>query len=376
MGPRLSLQRLNRATLDRQGLIERRTGSVAEVVGRLAGLQAQHADWPYVALWSRRHGQQIDDLQSALTNRSVVKATLMRATLHLVAAGDFASLDVASSDGPLASWAPTARRAGVDLGELNQTLLDFCDRPRTVADIGARLQEAYPDWLSGAQVPSGVRNSGFRMASAAGGLVHVPPSGLWRSHGRPSYIAARLWLGDGARPRPEEALKAAVERYLGAYGPASEEDILKWIGQRRITRVRAAIEALGDRIVRHTGHDERVLVDLADQTVPDEQIQVPARFLSRWDSVLIGYDIRDRILPDTYREAVIKENGDFRPTFLVDGFVAGLWSVKTERGEAVLSLNPLARVPKVDRLALEEEGERLVRYVEPDAESHGVAWES
>jgi hypothetical protein len=97
------LQRLNRATLDRQGLIERWTGSVAEVIGRLAGLQAQHANWPYVALWSRRHDQEIHDLEAGLTNRTVVKATLMRATLHLVATGDFASLDVASSDGPLGS---------------------------------------------------------------------------------------------------------------------------------------------------------------------------------------------------------------------------------------------------------------------------------
>jgi len=207
-------------------------------------------------------------------------------------------------------------------------------------------------------------------------LVHVPPSGMWRSHDRPSYIDARRWLGDGARPRPEEALPVAVERYLGAYGPASEGDILKWVGQRRITKVRAAIDALADRIVRHTGHDDRVLVDLADHTVPDEQTLVPARFLSRWDSVLIAYDVRDRILPDTYKQAVIKKNGDFLPTFLVDGLVAGLWSVKTERGEAVLRLTPLARVANGDRLALEEEGEKLVRYVEPDARSHAVAWEA
>ena len=170
MGPRLSLQRLNRATLDRQGLIERWTGSVAEVIGRLAGLQAQHANWPHVALWSRRHDQEIHDLEAALTNRTVVKATLMRATLHLVATGDFASLDVASSDGPLGSWAPTARRAGVDLGELNQKLLDFCREPRTVAEIEAHLHDAYPGGPSGSHVPSGVRNTGFRMASAAGGL--------------------------------------------------------------------------------------------------------------------------------------------------------------------------------------------------------------
>lgn len=77
--------------------------------------------------------------------------------------------------------------------------------------------------------------------------------------------------------------------------------------------------------------------------MPDEETPVPVRFLSRWDSVLIAYDVGDRILPDIYQQAVIKKNGDFLPTFLVDALVAGLWSVKNERGEAVLRLTPLAR---------------------------------
>lgn len=371
---KLTLRQLNRATLERQGLVERYRGNVAEVVGRLAGLQAQHANSPYVALWSRRHDQTIDELEEALTDRSVVKATLMRATLHLVASADFPILDVASSAGPVGSWSPTAKRAGVDLVELNQALLEFCRQPRSVAEIEEHLGDAFPGKLSGPHVPSGVRNTGFRLASAAGNLVHVPPSGLWKSHGRPTYVAARVWLGRYARPDFDTALSTAVERYLAAHGPASEGDIVKWAAQRKVTAVRSAIAALGDRVVRYTGPDGRDLVDLADSSVPDGDLAVPSRFLSRWDSVLIAYDVRDRILPAEYKEAVIKKNGDFLPTFLVDGFVGGLWAVEARKGQAVLTMTPFARVPRAQRQELEEEAERLVRYVEAEADTFAVAW--
>ena len=62
-----------------------------------------------------------------------------------------------------------------------------------------------------------------------------------------------------------------------------------------------------------------------------------------------------------------KKNGDFLPTFLVDGFVAGLWSVATTKGVATLRLEPFGRSGPADRRALEAEGERLVRFIEADA---------
>ena len=377
MDRRISRRGLTRATLARQGLIERFRGPVADVVGRLAGLQAQHANAPYVALWARRHDQTIADLEAALDDRTVVKATLMRSTLHLVAAGDFSALDAAAAAGRMALWWPSARRTGVDLADLHAALLAYCARPRTVAEIEAHLASIAPT-LAGPALPAGVRNTAFRMASAAGGLVHVPPSGRWREHGKPSYLDARAWLGDaGTTSEPERALTTAIERYLTAYGPASLGDIGKWVGQPRITVLRNALASLGDRIVRSIGDDGRDLVDLAGlppHASPDAETTVPARFLSRWDSVLIAYDVRDRILPDAYRAAVIKKNGDFLPTFLVDGLVAGLWSVEVAAGEAVLTLTPFAAVPRTERRMLEEEGERLVRYVEAEASRHAVRW--
>ena len=116
---RLSTRRLNRATLERQGLLERRTGGVATAIGRLAGLQAQHANQPYIALWSRLEDLTIADLQGALEGRSIVRTTAMRMTIHIVASVDFAAYDGAVAAHRMAPWTSTVRKAGVDLAELN-----------------------------------------------------------------------------------------------------------------------------------------------------------------------------------------------------------------------------------------------------------------
>jgi hypothetical protein len=371
----LSLRRLNRATLERQGLLERRTGAPAAAIAALAGLQAQHANQPYIALWSRLRDLTIAALQDALERKQVVRATVMRSTLHLVAAEDYAAYDSAVAAQRMANWAASMGRIGLDHHELHAALLAFCDEPRTVAEMEAHLDRLAPGKVIARNVPGGVRNAAFRLASAGGGLVHVPPSGFYREHGKPRYVAATTWLGPGGRPRdPADALDTVVRRYLGAYGPASFADVAKWLGQPRVAPLRASIERLGEGLKTVTTADGRELYDLVDGTVPREDRAAPPRFLSRWDSVLISYEDRDRILPAAHRAAVIKKNGDFLPTFLVDGVVAGLWSVTLAKGVATLRLEPFGRIGAEDRRALETEAEALVRFVEPDARDHALTW--
>jgi hypothetical protein len=371
----LTLRQLNRATLQRQGLIERQRGTPAEGIGRLAGLQAQHANMPYIALWSRLEGFERGALQRSLEERDVIRATVMRGTLHLLAADDFAVINATVTRARIAVWASIARNAGFDLTALQRALVDFCAEPRTVAEMEAHLDGLIPDADLAKHVPAGVRHVAFRIASSGGGLVHVPPSGFWGEHGRPRYVAARAWLGRRWREvDPDDATAEVIERYLRAYGPASLADIGRWLGQPRVTVLRAAVQRLGDRLMERTADDGRALLDLAGSQAPDADRDVSPRFLSRWDSVLISYDARDRILPPAHRAAVIKKNGDLLPTFLVDGFVAGLWTAMTTKAGTTLRLQPFGAVPTADRRALETEGERLARFIDPDGASVDVAW--
>lgn len=368
---------LNRATLQRQFLLERADAPVADAIGRLAGLQAQHATWPYVALWTRRHTTNVTELEAALTDRSVVKSTTMRTTLHLIDTADARLFDVMSARARLGTWRPSAARAGVDLLDLNAEVRAFCQESRTVAEIEARLSELHPTINPYDHIPPGPRNAWFRLATAGGGLVHVPPSGFWAEHGKPSYVDIDVWLdGPATSPAPDDALQASVERFLSAYGPATLADLMQWSGQRRIGVMRAAVKALGDRIVELAGPDDETYLDLAGLDLPPADAPAPPRFLARWDSLLIAYASkgRARLVDPVRAPAIYKKNGDVLPTFLIDGMVAGLWSVETLKGRAVLRIDPFAAIPPKERAALSDEAERLVHYAAPDADAHEVTW--
>src|SRR5687768_1550774 len=86
--PVLSPRALNRALLARQLLLERSDLSAVDTVHHLVGLQAQAPLAPYVGLWSRLRGFTPADLAAPLEGRAVVRATLMRGTVHLTTADD------------------------------------------------------------------------------------------------------------------------------------------------------------------------------------------------------------------------------------------------------------------------------------------------
>src|SRR5437868_13656143 len=88
-GDAISLRRLNRSTLRRQLLLDRADMPAPDAVARLVGLQAQAARPPYVGLWTRLRRFDRDAFHSAIAERDIVKATFVRATLHVLTADDY-----------------------------------------------------------------------------------------------------------------------------------------------------------------------------------------------------------------------------------------------------------------------------------------------
>lgn len=368
---------LTRTTLARQGLLARSDGPVPEVVGRVGGLQAQHAEMPYVALWSRRAGQTVDELEAALTGRALVKATVMRSTLHLVPADDWPVLDAVSAEQRLAAWRASARRAGVDLLALNASVRAFSTEPRTLDEIESFAAEQYPGVDAAAAIPGGVSRPWWRLASAGGGLVHVPPSGLWGSHAAPRYVDGQVWLADRLplpRPAvaPDEARGRVVGRYLAAFGPASPADVARGVGIRGAGALRRALEALDLRT--YEAPDGRELVDLAGAEVVPGDAAAPVRFLPRWDQLLVAFAVRDRLLDDAAAQAVYRRNADVLPTVLAGGRVAGTWATERDGDAATLRVTALGDLADEVRAEAEAEADALLAYLEPDAATRAVAW--
>jgi hypothetical protein len=239
----LTLRELNRATLDRQMLLERQAIPALDAVERLAGLQAQVPSPPYVGLWTRLKDFRREELTRLMEERQVVRATLMRATLHLMTAEDYLLL------------------------------------------------------------------------------------------------------------RP--ALQPALTRSMNSI--AGKEEIKPEL-----------------RIIRDENDNE--LLDLPDAPLPSGDTPAPPRFVPDYDNLVLSYADRRRVISDEHRKKVFLSAARVRATFLIDGFVQGTWKVEKTRRTATLMIEPFEALSRGDRDALQDEGERLVRFIGEDAEAFEVGF--
>ena len=341
------MRELNRALLARQLLLERRKLGVQQAVERLCALQAQWPQSPYLALWTRLTVFRKEHLTRALEERKVIKSTLFRITLHMTSARDYPYF--------VAAWLRAARDSTPRVTA--EKLDELSQRVRAAAMEGPVTHEQVEALAS-------TEMGGFRWRTRTlTPLVHLPPSGTWSHYGRAQLRAMEAVLGVDV-PTRDEGAERLVRSYFAAFGPATQQDLLRFAGVRA-GDLRAGL----DRVELRTFRDERgrALLDLPRAPLPDGNAPAPVRFLPKWDSALLAYapPERTRILPEKFRSIVIRKNGDVLPTVLVDGFVAAAWGV-TRRG--ALEITPLRRLSKPERLEIDEEGARLVEFVvQPDA---------
>ncbi|MBA2718091.1 MAG: winged helix DNA-binding domain-containing protein [Chloroflexi bacterium] len=311
----LTVRQLNRATLDRQLLLRREPVDVVEGVRRVVAIQAQEAASPYVALWNRIAGFDPADLDTAFADRTVVKASLIRLTLHAVHAEDYPAFHTAMASSLRASRLfdrrfTTSGLSAADVDAVLPDVLEFAAQPRSKAEIesllAARLGEQYPRawWALKTFAP----------------WHHAPTGGPWSFGLKPSFVAA----GTSPSPEPDEAVQHLLMRYLEGFGPATAADFAQATILRRPV-VMNALRSLADKVQVLDGLGGATLFDVPGSLIPAEDSPAPPRLLPMWDSILLAYADRSRVIPPAYRRLVIHQNGDVLPTLLVDGYVAGVW---------------------------------------------------
>jgi Winged helix DNA-binding domain len=371
---RMSVAALNRALLARQGLLERLDAPLVEAVEAVGALQAQYWPAPPVALWSRVAGFAAEPFYAALERGELVTGTLLRVTLHLVSAREHPAYAAVAAQAAGHHWRRTDAEPGAEVAALLKQLLAYAAKtPRSGEEIAAFVEEwlaAHPDALDPTEVEH-QRRYKWRPFQRWSALVRAPADGAWGTKAPSALVAAPRPRG---APKGDRALDEVVRRHLRAFGPAGPEDVAGWIGWRT-PPVRAAFERLAADLAHFEDEDGRALYDLPDAPRPDPETPAPPRLLAAFDSVLLAYGAkrRARILPDAHRDAVYeRRNLQIRPSYLVDGLVAGTWSVEVKRREATLTLRPLERLARATRTALVDEAERLARDLQPQAKAHNV----
>jgi hypothetical protein len=352
----LSQRALNRALLERQHLLRRRKASAADEIEHLVAMQAQVPNAPYVGLWTRIEGFQPHELADMITMRRGVRLGLLRNTVHLVTARD--CLELRPLFQPLLERALRASPFGRNLVgmDMKPLILEATalmkEKPRTLAELGTLLQRRWPK-REATSLAYAIRH--------LAALVQVPPRGVWGKSAQPTSTTAELWLGRPLARKP--SIDNLIVRYLAAFGPATVADISAWSG---LTALREVVQRLRPKLRTFQDERGRELFDVLDGPLPDPDTPAPPRFLPEYDNLLIGHHDRTRVIDHSYRYVI------FIGTLLVDGYVQGTWAIKRGRDAATLTIEPLRRLTKTDRLAVAEEGERLLNFAAGDASKRDV----
>ncbi|MFP1625014.1 winged helix DNA-binding domain-containing protein [Streptomyces sp. 5K101] len=353
--PTLGTRALNRATLDRQMLLRRapRPATTPEdAVRHLVGLQAQNVKPPYYALAARLDGFDPRELSAAMADRRVARMVTMRSTIHTHTADDCLTLRPlvqAARDRELGQFRKGL--AGVDLARLAAVARDLVEEePRTMKQLREALLAHWPD------------ADPFALSVAARctlPLVQVTPRGLWGSSGQVALTTAEHWFGRETEPAP--ALDGTVLRYLAAFGPASVKDFQTWAG---LTRTREVFERLRPGLLVFQDDRGTELFDVPEAPRPDPDTPAPPRFLPEFDDLLLSHADRSRIVPAEHRTRTWNGNQAYR-TFLVDGFLAGIWRLEETKDTATLTVQPFTTLTRAQRAELTEEAAGLLTTMTP-----------
>jgi hypothetical protein len=311
-----------------------RASDVIQTARDLVGLHATGAPNPYLQLRARVGGFERSMLDRELyEHRSLVLVRCMRGTLFAL------PLNLL----PIA-WAATRR-----------LVLNTSTRYLASQGLDAKSYEQWANRIEAVLSTQALSAAQLRSALGAGQQVRLPavlnqmcdegrllrdrPVAGWRdarhTYCRFAEALPQLRL-DGCDPA--EAVVLLVERYVARYGPVTLDDVAWWTGLG-LGRCRAALDKLGDRLapVGVPGWDGEHLVLQADldrilhaSSAPGTQLSL----LAELDPYTMGFHLRARLLDNARHGFVYDRSGNATSVLLVDGRIAGVWDVLTERREA------------------------------------------
>jgi hypothetical protein len=350
---RLSTRTLTRTLWVRQQLVadDRTVTDTLGTVGHVIGLQAQDNLPPYLSLAARVPDFDPLDLSDRLASRELVRFLTLRGTVHVLTPDDALSLRrwvQPALDRVSASSAQNKPAAHLDNAVLQDALrAELAGGALPLAEIGARLAARFPD------VPEPVLR---HVARERVPLLQAPPRGLWKRSGGVVYAFADEWLG---RPFREPDLPVLVARYLRAYGPATPADMTKWSSVTRLAPTFKAMHEAGE-LVTHTDDRGRLLYDVPDGVLADEDLPLPPLMLGTYDNVFLSHADRSRVAPDDLRKGWMGVNGAVASTLFLDGLLSGIWRLDDDRFE----VEPFRPLTARERRGVEHEQERIRALLE------------
>ena len=325
-------------------------GDPVEIVGQLAGVQCQVLSSAHQALAVRCGDPAAIDLDRLLWHdRSLVKTWAMRGTLHLLPAHEWRTWVAVLRTREWRITPGWVRYHGITEAELDAVTGAIPEAlsgdPLTRDQLADRVAALTGHAHLGEQLRSGWA-AVFKPAANRGLLCQGPPR-----DGNITFTDPARWLGPdaaeaAAAPDPDAATPTVLARFLDAHGPATRDDLARWLGvtpkAARLILARHA-EALTE--VEVEGHKAWMTpagAAAAAASGPADGVYL----LPGFDPyVLAPISHRAHTIPDGRVDEVSRTAGWISPVLLVDGRIAGTWEIETADGVTTATVTPFARLP-------------------------------
>jgi hypothetical protein len=357
-----------RARLVTRHLLDGSATSAVEAAGAVVGLHASDPATVFLSVLARGSELDIEGILAEMYDaRSLIRLMGMRRTLFVVPTDTAtvvhhaAALDVAAAarrrllkqlaDGPMDPPLPTD--VGGWLSGLEAEVEAYVESAGPVD--GAAIGEAVPGlrtaFLPRTDKPYDVRrtvvSTVLTLMAVEGRLVRGRPLGSWTSRRHTWEVAARWWPQGIPDLDRDEARRQLVERYLRAFGPATETDVAWWTGwplgvtRAALGSLRAA--PLGDGLV------------MADDVDPLPTPAPGAALLPALDPTPMGWKQRGWFQPED-TTGLYDRNGNIGPTVWWAGEIVGVWTV---RGDGTVATRLLADRGRAAGTAVTDQASRL-----------------
>jgi uncharacterized protein YcaQ len=352
--------------LRRHHLVERAPPEeMLDVVGRIGGLHAQVMSSAELTLHARVDGVEREAVANALwEDRSLVKLWAMRGTLHLLPA-----VELPTWLGALGTYDHYLKPVWLRNFEISREELEAL-----IDAIGAALD--------------GEVLTREELGSAVGRVAGSPEladkvQGSWGVYLKPASFRGRLCFGpnDGQKVRftrpdswlgrsieaddAEDARREVTRRYLGAFGPATRQDLARWWGVQPAPAGRM-LKALGDEVVEVDvdGTAGWMLREHAGEAAAEKPVTRLVRLLPGFDMWAIGA-ARDAaaLLDPAEKKRVYRNQGWISPVLLLNGRMEGVWKHERKGKRLLVTIEPFGKVPKWARAEAESEADRLAAFL-------------
>ncbi len=325
-----------------------------DVVASLGAIQAQDYQSALWGIGLRAKEVTLQEVESAIAGRAIVRIWLLRGTLHFVAAADVHWMLKLLGPQIITSSAGRHRQLKLDEAAFmrsEELFVEALQRGQLTRDEMLKVLE------KGGISPEGQRGYHILWQAALKGVICFGP----QNGKKQTFVLLGQYLPKGKSMKQDEALSELARRYFSSRGPALLEDFAWWSGLK-LSDAKIALEKASSLLTSETIEGKKYWMP---QNAPENGKESATAFLlPAFDEYILGYSDRTIALDQPHFRKAVSNNGIFYPTVIIDGKVVGTWKRTFQKSNIAIMLSPFKTLTPAQRNSIVLTAKHYSRFME------------